>query len=456
MASIRLYPSQDTSINKLYPLANAAFSPILLIESTYDDELINKNITRSIVQFDLSAFANQWNSISSYVGSYTATLYMFDSHPIDPQTDYDFTLVLQPLTAAWTEGRGLDLNFKRGNLNSNSGAANWYYKNRTTKWDNGASGGMVVSRSLSTSIYFQYGNEDLLANITPMVDAWIRGSIVNAGILISLTSSLEDTSGSLSAVYTNNKRFHSGDSHTFKRPYIEVCWNDRIVDDRNSFDLYTKQYITSSFNTSNNFLDIPSGSASFPGTISLRVNDGSTAPISSLTASRISGGIYQSNMVYYGLRSSLTDVWTITSVVPNISFSGTINVNTNPLNSLEYSDSYIIISTNIKKKYYNNSKILMKFYFSYNKYIETLTEVKNDISLLQKAYPKDATLEIHDEGTDMVLFKEELLNYDENGFWKIVDTNTWPRNRSYYCVLKYSVGNSTIVDKAKDYKFMLI
>ena len=160
-------------------------------------------------------------------GSVSFYLRLFNAvHPFTVPTD--FTLMVQPVSRSWNEGTGID-----SDSYSDYGYCNWVAAASSSTsgivaWTN--EGGDYHS-DLQYSASFNDGTEDLLVDITGLVENWIDGTYSNYGVGVLLSSSHEVASGSL---YTK-KFFCRGSQYFYKRPVIEARWNSSDKDDRGNF-----------------------------------------------------------------------------------------------------------------------------------------------------------------------------------------------------------------------------
>jgi hypothetical protein len=452
MAYLRIKPDYDTCINLLFPTTNAGYSQVVQVDASYDSLKNKKQLVRTLMHFDIESLTSNSRIMS---GSYTANLHMYDCRATDPFTSDDIDINIYALTKQWSEGRGVDLNFRNQEGQGVTGCANWLNATRSTAWtSSGATSD--INTSYSATSHYTTGYEDMFINITTLVSAWANNIIPNYGMLIKLADTFEDLTGGLSGTFINNKRFHGGNSHTFLKPYIEILsTNDQIKDDRNAFEIMKPQYITL-MNRSNGVLEtIESTTAAagrFDGTINIYEN-GSTAVLTSISAAEIMTGIYQGIFQYDGTNSKLHDVWSVTgnSIMPPL--TGDIYVLQNNLSTRIIDDVHIVPRVNIKKQYLIGETIDFKVYFSSNKYIMSLTGGTDDIAVWQKYYPKTSYIEFRDAVSDYSMYGKELLSYNEEGFFTSVDTNDWIKNRSYVPVLYYTIGGKQIIKKFTNYNF---
>ncbi len=195
--------------------------------------LASSSLGRSMLLFDMSAFNALTSSGDIPTSGGTFRLHL--SHKTSDQmlpSSFDLSIhqMTQSNNPTWDEGRGLDVT----DLDDH-GAANWERSNASTYWTTFSTGtaplgGGDFFLGPVTSSHFDTGYEDLDADITSLVNGWNSGTIVNDGLMVKMTSSIEaDTN------FTNYyvKKFYSRhSSNEDRRPYIEYRVSDFTGDDR--------------------------------------------------------------------------------------------------------------------------------------------------------------------------------------------------------------------------------
>ena len=228
----------------------------------------------------------------------------------------------------------------------------------------GSNGGLwgTVGGDFTTStsrdfvdVTFSEGDEDIEADITDIVEDWIKSSSPNAnyGLMLKLTSSQETyfssstgaNSGSLlhnldgaKRSYYTKKFSARGTEFFFKRPVIEARWDDSRRDNRGDFyfssslvpaadslnTLYMYNYVRGKLeDLAGNSVLVPTmklyhSSGSVPEGLPLTFKNSSNSDVTSLAATRVSKGVYSAT---FGLLSSslhvnypyLVDVWEYSS-----------------------------------------------------------------------------------------------------------------------------------------------
>jgi hypothetical protein len=234
--SIRRYvASKDTSITNAYKEnfieratdANTGASDSLELYSIYnqtgDGEL---ELSRILVQFPIEKIISdrQENQLPP-VGEVQFILKL--DNAVHPNTlPKDYTIVVNPVSRQWDEGIGLDMEGYK-----DVGFANWVSASSTEAW---TTEGGDIHNSPEYKQYLENGTENLELNVTDLVEMWVDGSLPNNGILISLSSSLEDDTRS----YYTKKFFARGSEYFYKKPWIEARYDSTVKDDRGRFFLY--------------------------------------------------------------------------------------------------------------------------------------------------------------------------------------------------------------------------
>jgi hypothetical protein len=265
-----IYPSQDTFITNVYGFSDLNFGidEILRIGTTVATVAIQSSTEIGVNWEDLntctSSFWNNWETEwgDNLTGSYAQrivintyaqrALIQFDITSISASiaagdiTNPQFKLRVNvarelelpiryniyafPLSQSWVMGDGYVSD------NGSSNGASWNYRdyNGGTLW---ATTGSAYIDTLSVTQSFNYQVGDINMDITPIVNAWIDGSIPNNGIILISSDEFEPT-GSGMGLY-----FFSKDTNTIYEPVLDVGWND-------DFSWSTGSLTTSSANIS--------------------------------------------------------------------------------------------------------------------------------------------------------------------------------------------------------------
>ena len=144
--------------------------------------------SRCLVKFPVSSIiTDRTAGAVPASGNVSFYLRLFNAvHPFTVPTD--FTLMVKAISRNWDEGQGID-----ADSYTDYGYANWVAAQSSSAggivaWT--AEGGDYQS-SLIYSSNFIDGTEDLLLDITGMVEYWVAGTYSNYGVGVMLSSSQE-------------------------------------------------------------------------------------------------------------------------------------------------------------------------------------------------------------------------------------------------------------------------
>jgi hypothetical protein len=385
MGVLRVYPSKDTFItdyrlNGTTPQtgSNLGGSQVVRlfrvapVSGSATD--VSGSKARILVKFDLESIAALTSSNVANGSSMSYYLRLKDArHPDTLPTSYDVEVV--QLSRDWDEGKGVDVEFY-----SDRGFSNWIKAKSNVYWT--AQGG--DTGSLRTSFHFDQGDEDLLTNVTPLVNSWLTGGVSNHGFMVHVSSTLE--TGSVDYYY---KSFHSRHTHFSDfRPYLEARWDDSIKDDRKNFvfdvtgNLYLYNVVRGQYT---NITGIGTGS----NVLTVRIVDAS-GTIRTLSASHTGlTGIYSASFAlptgsYSG--SLFRDIWFFGSkAYMTCSF-----VPTNEFSKCRTpGDEYIVKIINLKNSYENDEKVRLKMFvrgYDYAPAVVTTASADPDGLVITKGY----------------------------------------------------------------------
>lgn len=225
MGRYRIYVDEMVGILEDKPLVNTGENEVA--EIWYGED----GLSRILLHFDVDDYVSKVSS--GYVPSVTSTTVTTQLvvHDITPSYeikygstsaatsfDTDVNLVDTP----WDGGIGHDY---IGITSTKNGFANWYSATSTSAWT-------VAGGDFSTKMFTQHydkGNEDLSATCIDTSSMWAMITGTNKGLIITYSSSTE----ALSADSKTIKKFYSHNARTeYKAPYIELSWDNAIVDER--------------------------------------------------------------------------------------------------------------------------------------------------------------------------------------------------------------------------------
>jgi len=254
MAIKRYIATKDNTITNAYMFnlttlatgSNMGASDILEVFSIYGQNSsstdgYSSELSRILLEFQVtgsqSIKTDRDNGVLPASGNVSFYLKLYNAR--HSQTlPRNYQLTVEPLSAFWQEGYGLDMDGYTDITHGNKGS-NWVRATNAAAWT--AQGGDVLTSpaSLTVKQKFDTGVEDLEVDITPLMEYWLAGTQNNYGVRIKLDGEYEasgtmNTSGSARSYYT--KRFFGRNSEFFyKRPTIEARWESARRDDRGNF-----------------------------------------------------------------------------------------------------------------------------------------------------------------------------------------------------------------------------
>ena len=317
-------------------------------------------------------------------GSVNFFLRLFNAPHVET-TPEDFTLNILPVSQSWEEGLGLD---HEGftDLTRNERGANWIKARGSVDW--ATEGGDFLSAPTASQT-FNSGLEDLNVDITNIVEQWLDGTIENHGVIIKLTSSLED---STTRSYYTKKFFARGTEFFFKKPVIEARWDSSLKDNRGNFAV-SSSLLTAEENLNTIYLynefrgelrNIPSIGT---GTVFVNVfseSSGLGNPLNStpITGGWVETGIYSASFALKTNEEVVYDVWFSGS---EVYFTGTIEPKSTNANSFRRtSRQYVTNITNLKPTYFTDENARFRLFtrrkdFEINLFTVASSEVEGHI-----------------------------------------------------------------------------
>ena len=358
----------------------------------------------------------------------------------------NFDVKVSPVTTAWVEGIGLDMEEYLDKGSSSGGVgADWERASSDAAW--GTEGGDYSVGVYTKTFRFASGTEDLSVDITDIVEAWLAGTIDNYGLMITLEQSLEDCDGRES-FYT--KRFFArGTEYFFKKPSIEALWDSSRGDDRGSF--YAKSNLRSEADNTNNIYlkNIVSGvdkDIPLTGNMTVKIyedeaRESEIAP-DLLTVTRESAGNYKAALV---VETELEAVYLDWQDDGNdaVLHSEKIDILTRTVSS-ETLPVYVTNITNMKSVYSSDETARFKLYCrlkDWNPTIYTVASKEIESSIVEAAYFR--IVRVVDEEIVMDYGKHTKMSYDENGNYFDLDMSLLEPSFAYRIELQYNIeGNS--------------
>ncbi len=202
MAVYKIFPEKDTFISKHRSTQNFGRDEVLEISNETDVTSLNPDVTRTLIKFPTSQINDVLTNIVS--GSFTSNLKLFLANATLP---VDYTIYAYPLSQTWDMGLGKSAD-----------------KPITTTGVTWSTSPSYTTSSLSSQSFLYPDNKDINMDLTSIVDQWNSGSISNNGVILKLSSSIEDSTTPLIT------KFFSMDTHTIYPPQIEFKWDDSLYD----------------------------------------------------------------------------------------------------------------------------------------------------------------------------------------------------------------------------------
>ena len=313
----------------------------------------SSELSRALIQFDTTEISSaRASGLVPASGSVSFFLNMFNAKT--PFTvPNDFTLLIQPVSRSWTEGRGLDMETYK-----DLGVSNWDSGSDGVAWT--TEGGDYISGSgYNKTATFITGIEDMSVDVTNIVEDWISGSLNNFGFGVRLSGSAETDA----TTYYTKKFFARSSEYFFKRPTIEARWNSSIKDQRGDFyasssllstDNLQEIYLYNSFRGSlQNIPTVGTGAIyvqlfdSASGGNNLAASVGVSYPI---TGGFVDTGIYSASFDLDTSLSTVYDRW-FDSTLTTCFFTGTLNIKSNTAQSNTKKEPLILTVTNLEDQY---------------------------------------------------------------------------------------------------------
>jgi len=353
MGIYRFFPTKDTWVtNRLRSDfvratgSNHGLSPSLNVFSYLPagQSGSNLDIARTLIQFNVSDLSS-----SIYVdekvpsSSVTYSLKMFDMKHADT-VPTSFDLFIFPISRSWDEGTGVD----DGN-DRDSGYANWINAQYAVEWTSTGSDFLATEYG-SASQHFDRGSEDLVVDVTDVVQNWLTSSISNNGFVIKMGEAEE-----VSGTDYRRKAFHGRESkYVDKIPYIEATWEEVTKDNRGNFAFDQSNYLYM-YNVIRGELT----NVTEPVIVRIQEALVSSSYTQEFTASRVSTGIYRVSVDDVSPTGSgwWRDIWYSGS---QVYMSSSFRPLTLTGSSFDLYDSFVVDIVNAKRIYSVNESPRLK------------------------------------------------------------------------------------------------
>jgi hypothetical protein len=268
----------------------------------------------------------------------------------------DFILQVNPISEAWDEGYGLDIDgyTDQGWSSQPTGyGCTWEYRVSGSEWDQRGGSVANIPNTEYFSDAFKIGTEDLEVEITNLVHIWHSGTMPNNGLRVKLSGSHEY--GSQLSYFT--KRFSGrGTQYFYSQPCIEARWEPTIRDDRHNFfvsspvcSLADNTMNLYYYNKINGFYKNISGNIS--PTVKFYKQDGTEIIASFKEVSNPEPGIYKASVILDTTVDVVIDKW----FLPNntLIYTNWFYTNRRSDEQLSQDSKYILNITNLKTIYSN-------------------------------------------------------------------------------------------------------
>lgn len=276
-----------------------------------------KFVDRSFLQFNLSAISSSIASGAIINPQFTLRI------KVCKEIELPITYIIYalPISQSWNMGngyysdggsdRGVSWQYRDNNLEtawfsqsiSTPRPAIDFINDPTLVTASFAYGGGTFYTSSWCSQSFTYESSDINMDVTPMVLAWLSGSIPNEGLMLIQSDELESTGSGFTLT------FFSRDTNTIYSPILDVAWDDITL---------SGGFVTGSFDTSSvTITTITSG-------ITSSIQSGSTFTIAGGVSGSFSASTVLSFTENYDSASVLLSDLSASGVVSGMGLSGNI------------------------------------------------------------------------------------------------------------------------------------
>lgn len=473
MAIKRYFAEKDTTITNAFKsnLANRGVSgnmgqsDILEVFSIYAQATTSSSeLSRILVQFPTSDIQSDRSAnLIPASGSVSWYLKLYNARH-STTTPKDFTLVVNQVSSSWDEGYGLDMEEY-----SDVGTANWITatssSSGTSSW---VSQGGDYHTSPTAQQDFNTGIENLIVDVSSMVEQWLAGTKTNYGFGVRLSSSLEQAAQS----YYTKKFFARGSEFFFYRPVLEARWNSVKRDNRGYF-IASSSLASAADNLNIIYLynvvrgqlkNIPSIGT---GAIYVKIYDdpsGSSAtnivatPNNPVTGGWYSTGIYTASFALNTTASQVFDRW-FDSTLTTCFHTGAIDIINLDAQDYNPTNNYVISLTNLKPSYDIQEQARFRFFIRRKDWNPTIYNVAtNEIptEIIESASYKivrvSDNLDVVPYGTGSLMHTG--LSYDVSGSYFDLDMNMLQPDYMYQIKLAfYDASTTRWKEQAQTFKF---
>lgn len=460
MAIKRYFANADTTITNAYKAnlatrgvsGNMGLSDILEVFSLYGQvNPSSSELSRVLIEFPTSDILVDRNAgLIPASGSIEWYLKLYNAK--HSQTlPRNFTLVVNQVSSSWDEGQGLDMEEY-----TDIGTANWITaassSSGTSSW---SSEGGDYYASPTASQNFDVGTENLVVNVSSLVEEWLDSTKPNYGFGIMLTSSQEQEA----KTYYTKKFFARGSEFFFYRPVLEARWNSIRRDNRGMF-IASSSLASAEDNLNTIYLynvvrgqlkNIPSIGT---GQIYVQIYTDPTGsetisatPNNPVTGGWYSTGIYTASFALNTTASQVFDRW-FDSSLSTCFYTGSIDVVDLDAQDYNVTNNYVVSLTNLKPIYDFSEQARFRFFIRRKDWNPTIynvatSEIESEIieSSSYKIVRVTDNLEVipYDTGS----LQSTGLSYDISGSYFDLDMNMLEPDFMYQIKLAFYDSTTT-------------
>ena len=203
-----------------------------------------------------------------------------------------FDIIVFKINEFWDEGVGFDYedsvyDFTTGNNTFDERPSNWFNRTTLNQWT--SQGVYSNNPEIITTVHFDNGNEDLVADITDYVNGIISGD-TNHGLGIAFAVLYQN----INSAVDQSVAFFTKYTQTFFEPYVETIFSDRIDDNRSNFIEKMNQNLYLYVTNGSNFYDLDNNP-----TVDVKTSSGTVLTgLADLETVKVRKGVYK---VVFGL-----------------------------------------------------------------------------------------------------------------------------------------------------------
>jgi len=399
--------------------------------------------TRMLVQFPINEIsASRFSGSLPASGNVSFYLRLYNvEHPFS--VPRNFTLTINPVSKSWEEGYGLDMEgyTDRGFVSGSGGyGSTWIMAGSSSMWLN-QGGDYITGSGYDYEYFFTSGLEDIELNITSLTEKWLSGELQNNGLLIKLSSSLED--GSRKESFYTKKFSARGSEFYMRRPCLEARWDPSVTDDRNNF--YASSSLLSPDDNKMNiyFYNKINGKLKniylnpIP-VVKFFTDDNYLSEINPtyLTVSNPEVGIYKATVILDTTASAIYEKWCNPLLTSSVYFSSSFDVLKREADISSEMNQYVINIKNMKSSYMQNEQARFNIFvrerdWQPNIYTVAYNNVENTSipNLYYKIFRFNDNYTVVDYSTGSIAYTK--TSYDSNGNYFDLDMNILEKDYGY-------------------------